>query len=226
MRKIRLRILQLPLLFLFLLAVRPGYAIVIDVDPDSYAAGTDISNVFPGVVLSTWHGEPGAESLTGNPVYAVESGLASTGSNVFGWNDNGTYNEAWGNGTFEYMRADFSEGASWVALDFIANDQDTNAQLLAFDYLGVLVDSAHDTNELNEGDISRLSVSGDISYIQAYWDEIARTDNGLLDNLSYEPGSVTSNPNDPDNNSEIPAPGTIALLALGLAGIGAGRRRR
>ena len=105
------------------------------IDPDAFAAGTVLNNAYPGVTLTAL-GEPGV--LSNSDVIAVASANASTGSHVFG-PSGGLVSTAWGNGFYEWLRADFADGATWVSLDFIADDaSDGNAELKAYDSGGTL----------------------------------------------------------------------------------------
>lgn len=153
------------------------------VDPDTFAIGTVLTNAFDGVTLTTRDGlAPGANA---RDVLAVAAPEATTGSNVFAQD---TGNPTWGNGVFEFLRADFTGGASQVWLDFFANDADgdSNPQLLAFDSANNLLQTASATF-VPANEFVTLSVSApNIAYVAAYWDEPERLQNGGLDNLRYE----------------------------------------
>ncbi|MFK7751936.1 MAG: VPLPA-CTERM sorting domain-containing protein [Sedimentitalea sp.] len=187
-----------------------AFAVVID--PDAFADGTDISNAFSGVTLSTVFagvGDPAIDITGTGAVYSHTTGTASTGTRGFA---HSVTNELWGNGSFEYLRADFAAGASSVSLDFINNDNsDNNAELLAFDGMGNLVDSMLFAANLNGPET--LTVSGNISYVFAYWDQANRLDNGALDNLQY--------------TAAVPLPAAMPLMigAFGAMGIAARRRK-
>lgn len=154
------------------------------VDPDAFPAGTVLNNAYPGVTLSAW-GDPGV--LLNNHVIALVSPYASTGTMVFG--DNEPANpDSWGDGDWDYLRADFSSGALWVSLDFICNDSvgDNNAELIAYDSSGVEIDR-DGPYFVASGAFLTLTVNGpDIAYVEAYWDNILRVENGVLDNLMFE----------------------------------------
>jgi len=184
---------------------------VITVDPDAFAPGTVLNNAYAGVTLSA-HGDAGV--LTNSDVLAIASPYASTGSNVFGDNEAGNM-DSWGNGAWDYLRADFSAGALWVSLDFITNDAggDSNAELIAYNSSGVEIDRAGPYAVAGPaGNFQTLTVTGsNIAYILAYWDDISRSENGALDNLKFEP---------------IPAPGAILLGCIGVGCVNGLRRRR
>jgi hypothetical protein len=170
--------------FSLLLGPRNANALIF-VDPDAFTAGTDISNVFPNVTLSTRDGvAPGANSRA---VTSETNPFATTGTRVFAY-DGG--NTTWGNGIFELLRADFLGGAISVSLDFAANDfgGDQNAELFAFNAAGVQLDTDSAAFVASNGFVTLTVSDPDISYVTAYWDEINRLENGVLDNLRYDPG--------------------------------------
>lgn len=161
-------------------------------DPDAMSDGAVLNHAFPGVTLRAL----GGAHLPDDRVFARQSGLASTGSLVFGHSYlNGTL---WGGSLFEYLRADFAAGATWVAIDAIANDtNDRNATMIAFDFAGNLVDK-HATDfgvPLPMGVPVTLTVSApEIAFIVVSWDPILKCDNGALDSLRFvsvpEPSSI------------------------------------
>ena len=181
------------------------------VDPDAFMDGADISNAFAGVTLTTVFANNATATPTGTgAVFAVADVNASTGMLAFGQSPT---NSSWGNGVFEYLRVDFASIVSSVSLDFFANDtSDSNPQLLGFDSGDNQVDVDSFLGAVPIGFPLTLTVTGNISYVFAYWDEINRNENGGLDNLQYV--------------SSVPEPGTLALLGMGLAGMGLGRRRK
>jgi len=178
------------------------------VDADSFASGTNISSSFPGVTLTAVFGEPSSPTSTG-PVYAVAEGLAPTAPNVFAWATNDT---AWGNGTFEFLRADFAVPTTSVSLVFAADDSsDGNAELVAFNAGGAEIGRAQQLSTIALGSPQTLTVTApDISYVVAYWDEINRDANGILDRLEFQVADA------------VPAttPLTALLLAACLGGLG------
>ena len=179
------------------------------VDPDAFPSGTVLNNAYPGVTLTAL-GDPGV--LLNSDVIAMASALASTGSNIFGDTEPGNPG-SWGDGSYDYLRADFAVGALTVSLDFIANHNgDDNAVLRAFNAAGVEVDVDGPYYVPGPpGTFRTLTVSAPyIAYVQAEWDEIGRFYNGMLDHLVYTP---------------VPEPATLALLAAGAC-LALLRRRR
>lgn len=192
--------------------VASAKAIVI-LDPDQFAAGTILNNAWAGVTLTALD-SPAGTVLPNANVYSVNSSYTSTGVRGFG-DSEASLPDAWGDGFFDYLRADFAMGATDVYLDFIANDSggDRNAFINAYNASGILIDS--DTAAfVAAGSYVTLSVSGDIAYIEASWDAATHLENGALDNLRYEPASV------PDASC------TMILLGWALLGVGAVRRLR
>jgi hypothetical protein len=188
-----------------LLHSQPAPAAII-VDPDAFPAGTDITNSFPGITLTTRDGlAPGTNSRA---VTSSTDPLATTGTRVFA-HDSG--NTTWGDGTFEFLRADFAGGATLVSLDFFANDSggDHNAELLAFNAANVQV-AINTVTFVPANTFATLTVSApSISYVAAYWDRVTHVENGGLDNLRYEP---------------IPEPSTILLAIAAFAALPTRRR--
>lgn len=179
-------------------------AALINVDPDAFASGTDISNAFAGVTLSG----PGQAN---SAVFSLASGLASTGSNIFGSGDDG--NE-WGNGFNAGMRVDFAALTDFVSIDIIGNDSSDDGRLLAYDAMNTLL-ATYTTGALGTGQVETALISrgsADIAYVIATGDA-NESDSISLDNLNY-------------NSGVIPEPASIALLGLGIAGIGYQRRKR
>jgi hypothetical protein len=162
------------------------------IDPDAYSAGTLLNNAFPGVTLSA-HG-----STSSADVLSYTSPFASTGSRVFAMYD-GDY--LWGDGDFDWLKAEFAGGASQVSLDFISNDGDENATLNAYDAAGNLVDQAVSIGLFDPYQVVTLTVSAPyIAYITAEGDPVNLLDNWVLDNLEYTP---------------VPEPMMFSILGLG-----------
>jgi PEP-CTERM motif-containing protein len=185
-------------------------AAVVTVEPDAFPSGTEITNAFPAVTLNTVRTGADANVPTSiGGVFSATDPNATTGTRAFAQPGLDT---TWGNGAFEYLRATFASPVSSASLDFFANDLggDTNAQLLAFDSGGNLIDTEF-LAFVAFGQPATLTVDGSISSIRGYWDEIARVSNGGLDHLTY---------------TTVPEPGTFALLTLAFAGFVASRRLR
>jgi hypothetical protein len=180
------------------------------IDPDAFAAGTNISNAFAGVTLRTVRTGANLNDILGiESVYSVTDGGATTGTRAFGQSAG---DSSWGNGSFEYLEAIFDNPIASVSLDFFANDgSDSNPQLLAFDAMGaqIAIDSG---GTITQGSPITLTVTGTgIKSIRAYWDEINRVENGGLDNLVF---------------NAVPEPATWAMMIGGFGLAGAAMRRR
>jgi hypothetical protein len=186
------------------------------VDPDAFSEGTDLSNAFPNVTLSSrgdgWNMPSGDKPI--GPIIAVDpSGEispfdASTGNLAFGTKDR-DYPHLFRQPSL-YFRADFAVLATYVSLDFIGNDDqgDDIGELKAYDSGGGLVGSAF-TSGLLIDQVETLSLSDPgIAYILAFGNNYETVG---VDNLQWEP---------------IPAPGAILLGSLGVGLVGWLRRRR
>lgn len=184
------------LLVVGLTLVQSCFADTITIDADAFPAGTVLNNAFPGVTL-TAVGDPGV--LVNNDVIAETDPYATTGTQVFA--DTSSSPTSWGDGSFSYLRVDFAGGTTQVSLDFAADDSsDSNPYLEAFDSSNNLVDSAT-AGLVPLGSPVTLTVSAsDIAYIEASWDQVNRSDNGILDNLRYE--------------TPVPEPSSLSLITL------------
>lgn len=188
-------------------------AVAVDVDPDAFASGTDISTAYAGVTLRTVRTGADVNNIQSvGSVFAVTDPYATTGNNAFGQTASDT---TWGNGSFEYLEAIFDLPVFFVSLDFFANDSsDSNPQLLAFDIGGTQIDISPAIGAVPLGSPVTLSVSGGgIKSVRAYWDELTRFDNGGLDHLVY-------------TTTAVPEADVWALMILGFGAVGAQLRRR
>ena len=164
---------------LLLLVSSNARAVPLVIDPDDFPNNTILNNAFKGVTLTT-------VGLTNTNVLSLTNSRATTGTRVFG----NTVGSAWGDNSFEFLRADFLTGATWVSLDFAANDSnDRNPFLRAYDSNDVLVDSVTGGFVPLGSPVTLMVSAPNIAYIIASWDDLNRKDNGILDNLRFEPGS-------------------------------------
>jgi hypothetical protein len=184
-------------------------AILITVDPDDFADGTDISNAFSGITLSAIDG--GNNVILTSSVFSQASSLASTGTQVFG--HDGIFTQTWANGLVGDLRIDFLQATDFVSIDIIANNGSDPGFLEAYDSSGTLLDSFVTQGDLGSGTSETASISSasaNIAYVIA--SGLSGNDVGL-DNLTY-------------NSATVPEPTVLALLSFGLLGIGIAKRKK
>lgn len=166
-------------------------AATITLDPDAFAANTDISHAFPGVTLSRVNSDDGAPGVLA--VVPENPAHASTGGRVFG--HVAPFPEHWVHETdpgfrFGALRFDFDQPVSAFAIDVIGNDIDDRGRVAAYDSGGTLL-HAVDTGTLGSGTVAHVSIEnvGAISYVLAGgWD----LETVCLDNASYVPEPATA----------------------------------
>ena len=186
------------------LVASSAQAILVTVEPDDFANGTEISNAFPGITLSAIDG--GNNVITTSSVFSQTSALASTGTQVFG--HDGIFGQTWANGLVGDLRIDFVQATDFVSIDIIANNGFDPGFLWAYDSAGTLLDSFVTQGDLGSGTVETATIStasADIAYIIASGfggNDVA------LDNFSY------------NSSSAVPEPTVLALLCLGLVGLG------
>ena len=181
-----------------------AHATIITVEPDSFANGLDISNATVGVSL---------QMETGNSVYAYGTGdtnYASTGTKVFGYDAGLGFGVEpfWDNQ--DIFRATFSALADYVAIDVINNNgagQGTdNAYMEVFGTGGFLAKIPSSSIGFpGYQTLSFQSVSANISYIRL----------SNFDGSDFNLDRLQFGNNIPNN---IPEPGSLALMGIGLLG--------
>lgn len=192
-----------------------AHGVLITVDPDAFSVGTNISSAFAGVTLSSVGS--GFDGDFDPNIFSINSAVqsfpftASTGSLVFGTNDN-TFPAVFGGWGGAMFRVDFATPTSQVLLDAIGNNSSDYAQLNAYNSGGTLVDS-YSTGQLTTSVFETMGVSGaGIAYVIASG---VAGDSVGFDQLRYE---------EPGKESIIPEPSTMLLLSLGLSGLAAKRK--
>jgi len=192
---------------LILLILSSAQAVLITADADGFTEGTDISNAFAGITLSS---VGTTEGLDGR-VYAVTSSLATTGTMVFGHNlENST---AWYRNTFpvtenkpdDYaLRIDLDDPANMVSIDMVALNDFCYMYLSAYNSEGIKIGwSGSDGLGYSFGEVLNAQITRDtydIAYVIVGGVFGNVKSEALLDNFSA---------------NVIPEPATILLLALG-----------
>ena len=150
-------------------------------DPDAFAAGSALTNSFPGITLSAvGTGDTGVVVKSGNSGVSTPTtgDYAPTGSRIFAG-----LNKDW-NAPVNIFKAAFSSTVTSVSLDFAPNDEsDRNAYFDAYDAVGNKVASATYPPAIPELSFVALTVSApNIAYVLASFDP-SGVNTGLLDNL-------------------------------------------
>lgn len=190
-------------------------AVTMTAEPDDFSPGSNISNSFDGITLSSegtgWNNPSGGIFAVDPENDQLEPFPASTGGLVFGTDDS-SFPHLFRELGFLAFRADFAAPTNRVSLDFIGNDSADTGLLEAYNASGNLLGRALSPS-LGLGEVANVSFQSgndDISYILAGGQD--RLSSLGIDNLQA--------------SSHAPEPATLALLGTGLAGLLILRRRR
>ena len=187
------------ILFIAVLSVSVS-AVLVSIDPDEFDAGTDISNAWAGITLSSGGG---ASNLDGKVYAAYRSG--SSGNKVFA--NSRVSNKLWlnsGNSGSYYLQVDFHIPTNHVLIDVIS-DGGSDFPGLSFSTNGVDYTWVQNFPVLGPGQSYTASVPlrdiADIVSIRVGGYGTVAQYGVLLDNLRYE---------------QIPEPATGLMLLSGL----------
>jgi hypothetical protein len=162
-------------------------AAVIHVDPDSFAAGTNISTAFPGVTLSLFDG-PSDSGLppAGASIFASDVSIPIGGNEVFGFQTTDGDLRPIFVLTLEGLQAQFSGPVGFVSIDFITDDSGDPGTLQAFDINGMLLEESFTPGVVLFGGVETATITraqNDIAFIRAGG---INSQGVYLDDLQYE----------------------------------------
>jgi hypothetical protein len=218
----------------------PAWAVLVTVDPDGYAPGTNLSNLIPGVSFSTFS-SPGNGSFSFADVYSAEDSAcvggpgeckAVTGTKVFsrdgggildpnhGWFDSPTARRCFervasgscAEENFSALLISFADPTNYVEMSgwFTADWP----LLYAYDASRNLIGGGTEEGAGSSHTVGvtryQSSLSNISFVIAAGWAASSH-----LDVLRYD-----------DMNTSVPEPGTALLFGLALLGFAAARRSR
>jgi hypothetical protein len=184
----------------------PLFAVLVSIDPDNFASGTDISTASPYVTLSSGGGAAGLDGK----VYAHTDTLVSTGSEVFANN----LSSQWLNKTSGgyALRVDFLTPTDYVAIDFIGDGGLDFGTMNVYNSSGTLIIGIISPSMLNSG--------------QAYTAQIQRDTPDIAYILAGGMGTI----GDPIHLDhlvfQIPEPATCLLFSFGFLLLKCGKNKR
>jgi hypothetical protein len=146
-------------------------AVLFTADPDNFAAGTNISNAYPGIALISvgagYDGDFDPNIFARNPLNHPEPINASTGQHVFGTND-AQFPASFGGFGGAVLRVDFTVPTNLVRLDAIGNDPSDFARFQAFSAANAVL-STYNTASMATSVFETMTVSSgvNIAYVLA-----------------------------------------------------------
>lgn len=199
---------KLPALLCVLVVSHSAGAATTTIDPASFANGTNLSTLIPGVTLS----EATASLDTAGPVITVPLHVISNFSGpIFAGGSNFVHSDGaiWSAGPccaiHNALRADFADSVSRVSVEFHPDDNDAGV-LQAYSAEGALLDDQFLIAN-HPFTLEIISTGTPIAFLLASYG-----DSGLIGAITLE-------------SSPVPLPSALALMAIGLAGFGRSIRR-
>ena len=178
-------------------------------DPTAFASGTDVSTSFDGVVLSNVEATSNAINTTViSPLRQISTSTAPVyaASNTF---SRFSFPALWSSGPCcaqnAALRVDFIDFAGDVTVQFLPDDMDTGLLAIFGPSGEVLADLVAES--ASPFTLSYTTTGTPISYVLASY-----SDTGFLGSIQF--------------SSVVPEPTTLALLGLGLTGLGFSRRKQ
>ncbi|WP_129645570.1 PEP-CTERM sorting domain-containing protein [Peristeroidobacter agariperforans] len=226
---------------------QPANALLVTVDPDDFASGTDMSHVSPHVSITTTAGASVFSSALAGDTQSLPPGVVSSGpfgKNVFSrqpdqnseWSAWPDINDAnvdtfdpaeWAKETSGLLLS-FAQPATYVSLlglelfdDAGWGSGDDPLRWWLYDSTGALIHTGYEDTFPADGSVG---THPDLGFDYSYW---------LLEyshpDIAYVVIGGESEPTTLDRlafKTDIPEPGTLGLALLGLVGLGVSTRRR
>jgi len=214
----------------------PAWAVLVTIDPDDYAPGTNLTNLIPGVSISSFS-SPGNGTFSFSDVYAAQDAAcllgpgncrAVTGANVFTMDASGIFNSNQGWFDSPNARRCFADVGTGSC-----SSENFRALVISFDnptdYVQISGWFTSDWPLLYAFDSSRTLIGGGSEEGIMQHDTSAATRyQSSLTNISFvvAAGWAASSTLDAFvyNDVSVPEPGTAVLFGLALVGFAASRR--
>jgi hypothetical protein len=210
----------------------PAEAHIVTLEPDAYAAGTDVSNAWAheGIRMQSWVSSPTFET---GPVLSADAGFrpAFTGSRVFGHHSPYTDETVTGWGAINDIHRCLTDPTfpcgemrpEWYSALYISFERPVDFVeafgVWSIDWLGMILLGADGQRIGSVYDQNILFTDGVWLYGSTQVQRESRDIYGVI------LGGVIGGSNVDMIRVNVPEPGAIALLSLGLLGMGLARQR-